>query len=460
MEARRKVSRREFLRVAALATTGLAVASCAPKATPTPAPTKPTAAPTPLPTSTPVPPTKAPVTLEYWQAWGDPTIVEVESNICKRFGEETPGIQINYTKVPFEQSHEKLVTSFAAGAGPDLWMCTLVYNAEFAASGYQAPLEEYFVASGIEKDLVPASMLEARYKGKPTALPQNLDLYVQFARIDILKEHGVDIPDKLTDILETGLKITDPAKPLYMFPVRGQRHTHQMMWCLIMSEVGPGYNNTMFDEKGNCLLRTEKALQAYKWWADLLLKHKISPPSSPTDQIPETRQQVFGGTLATHWDFIGASAGYAQNLKPIEQFVTAPLPAGSAGRAHTYGGNGYMINKASKVKDEAWKALEYFLKPANNAALCEATGILPANLKAYDAEWLQSPIFQNCLEVLKRPEWMELLPTWLPEWPKYVVEVSIDNNTKCFTGKLSPEEALKNQADYVEAAYKKWLESA
>ncbi|MCX7671949.1 MAG: twin-arginine translocation signal domain-containing protein, partial [Anaerolineae bacterium] len=67
MESKKHLSRRDFLKLAAVASTGAAVAACAPSA-PAPAPAAPAkqeAAPTAAPAA------KQPITVRLWVAWGN-----------------------------------------------------------------------------------------------------------------------------------------------------------------------------------------------------------------------------------------------------------------------------------------------------------------------------------------------------------------------------------------------------
>ena len=166
MSNKKKLSRRDFLRTAAVGAAGLAVASCAPAATQVPekpVATSPAVVPTEAPTA--VPPTLAPVTLEFWDTMGYGADADnLYQKMCKDYTTANPNTTVNYTPVSFDQSHEKLVTAFAAGSGPDIWSCTGVYNAEFAASQYNTPLDT--LAVDLVKNLVTAVVDAVRVKRK------------------------------------------------------------------------------------------------------------------------------------------------------------------------------------------------------------------------------------------------------------------------------------------------------
>lgn len=445
MSTGKKLSRREFLRASALTAAGLVAAQCVAPTPPEPAGTEAPAA--------------EPVSLEFWECFaGNHDLVSSEKKVVEQFNQENPDVKATYVEVPFEQSHEKLVTALSAGAGPDVWHITMVYMAEFAASGYLESLESH--VGDLEPELVPAAVEKARkFENTMYTLPSNIDVYLQFYRKDILEEAGFDAPEKLEQVLEYGLEISDPQKPMYMFPVKGGRHTHFQVLSLCMSWNGPGVDNSIFDEEGNCLLNTEKSIEGYQWWGDLLMTHKISPPSSPTDQIPETRQQFFAGTLATTWDWLGAISQFEQNVGR-EKFGMVGLPFGPEGRFHPWGANGYMMSTNSEHKDESWKLMAHLLTAENNGSIMQSMGIIPANAKAFEQEWLKDPLFQPATEVLLNSEQLQLIPTWLTVWAQFVTEVSQENNQKFLLGQQTAKESLDIQAKFLGDAQKEYLAGA
>jgi multiple sugar transport system substrate-binding protein len=456
MSTSKKLSRRDFLRASALTAAGLVAAQCGAPATQAPpaATEAPAPAQEPTPTSPPAPAAEA-VTLEFWECFGGiAPVVQSEKDAIARFAEENPDIKVNVVEVPFEQSHEKLVTAFVAGAGPDAFDATFVYKSEFVGAGYIEKLEPYI--GELEQDLVPAALDDARYKGEAYALPANIDMYLQFYNKAIFDEAGRKPPENYDELLEIGLELTDSAKPLYMYPVKGGRHTHFQVLSVCMAYNGPGANQSIFDEEGNCLLNTEASVEGYQWWGDLLNVHHISPPTSPTEQIPETRQQFIAGTLATTWDFLGSVQQFDDGMGR-ENYGMVPQPSGPTGVYHPWGANGYYMYSGSQHKEETWRLLEHILSPEMNGEITRNWGGLPANTKAFDQEWLQDPHYEIPKEVILHPEWLQSVPTWLPEWTEVVTKVAIENNQGFLLGQQTAKESLDAQAAFLTEAQKKYL---
>jgi len=454
MSGHRKLSRREFLKAAALGATGLVAASCSPAVTQvvsTVTATPPPAAPTQAPTS--APPTKAPVTLEFWDAVnGTNDAFTEEQKILTAYSAANPATTLNFTGVSLENSHDKLVTAFAAGSGPDIWGCTGVYNAEFAAAGYSAALDT--LAVDLDKDLIPSTVDALKVNGKQMGLPFDNSIFGQWNRKDLFAAAGQQAPQTIDQILEVGLKMTDAKNNKYMFSTRGQRQSHFMVFGWICAYGGKGVNNTLFDDTGTCIINGDAYIKAYQAWGDLYQKYKISPPSAPTDKVPDSEQLFVSGTVAMHWDWAEGFATYSQGLQP-DQYEFVPLASGPMGRAQAYGPDAYMVGAASKNQAEGFNVLAYMLNPQNNSAVCQVISTMPVNEKSYDDPAWQTPTYKAAKSMMDQSDWLVWVPIELTDWPQFVTQVAIDNNTNFLLGKQTAKQSLDAQAAFLTAAYKK-----
>lgn len=167
---RRKVSRREFLKVAAVAGGAAGLAACVPAvtSTPPPAPTSTVpVVPTAMPTAVPATPTQSPpVNLKLWW-WGEeeaPGIGKwLEATIAK-YRAIHPNITIETT----QQTADSVVPTFEAAAaanqGPDIafvWSGGL--GMPYVWKGYLAPLNDYIDPKILALD---PNVLATTYQGK------------------------------------------------------------------------------------------------------------------------------------------------------------------------------------------------------------------------------------------------------------------------------------------------------
>ena len=117
-----KLTRRSFLRAAAAAASGVALAACVAPAAPAPsqpseAPTTPPEAPAEAPTEAPAPAAKTELVLWGW--WD--LRMAIYENTAKQFMELNPDVTIKVETLPgTDELQQKVYSSVAAGTGPDM----------------------------------------------------------------------------------------------------------------------------------------------------------------------------------------------------------------------------------------------------------------------------------------------------------------------------------------------------
>jgi ABC-type glycerol-3-phosphate transport system substrate-binding protein len=156
----RRVSRREFLRLAALGGASVVAASCAP--TPTPQVIERTVevpvVETVVVQPTTVAATPQPVTLDFWFGWGGGEAMDACVGVADAFVERNPNVTINH--VSHMWAMEKILAAFAGGVPPDVqeWGT----SAEFSSRGRLLPLDPLIALSDVIK---PDEWYEASWNG-------------------------------------------------------------------------------------------------------------------------------------------------------------------------------------------------------------------------------------------------------------------------------------------------------
>ena len=79
---------------------------------------------------------------------------------------------------------------------------------------------------------------------------------------------------------------------------------------------------------------TEKALAANRWFLDLALKHKVVPPSAPTDAFRQIVDSFKAGRTAMAIHHIGSAAEIVEALG--DKVSAVPVPRAPDGGAWTY----------------------------------------------------------------------------------------------------------------------------
>jgi ABC-type glycerol-3-phosphate transport system substrate-binding protein len=192
----RKISRRNFLRNAALTGGSLVLAACA---QPTQAPTakpeevKPTEA--SKPTS---PPPQAPVTISFWYYWGG-LLGDTCHAVADDFMKSNPNIKVEANAT---DGWEKVLSAFAAGTPPDVLLD--FGGPQLMARNQLIPLDDLIATTKDIKqdDYFPAWWNAFSWKGKQYGLPAG--------------EAGVDMAMIINKGLaaEAGLDLKNPPQTI------------------------------------------------------------------------------------------------------------------------------------------------------------------------------------------------------------------------------------------------------
>jgi len=130
----KKLNRRDFLRLSALAAAGLTLAACAPQATATQAPATSAPAAGATPTTAPQPAAKG--NMAFWPEWGGKDADALKVQVDK--WSAANGTTVDYLPI---RDHARMIASISAGEPPDLLM---TWDANAVGSwGFQDALKDF-----------------------------------------------------------------------------------------------------------------------------------------------------------------------------------------------------------------------------------------------------------------------------------------------------------------------------
>ena len=402
---------------------------------------------------------KGPVKISYWHYQPTPSRKEIETGNIAKFQELNPGITVEYIPVPWEQAHEKYITSIAAKNAADVMMVPDFWVAEFAAMGALENLEPYLAKWEHRDDFVPLALAGARlYKNTAYWMPTDLMTSALYYRIDWFNAAGIaKAPETWDEMLAAAKKLTDPGSNRYGFGMRGGRggERYWLTWMLMRN------NAKFFDDEGNCTLNQAGPVQALGWFADLYRKHKVTPPTAPTDVYKQMVGAFGSGITAMYIHNNGSMSDQLRDLGE-GKFMTAPLPKGPDGyRVSKNMPNGYAMSSQSKNKDAAWKYLGYLGGPIGNSYRESKVGTLPVNRKVYEEAWLKDNKYSKAFEVelLGDPKYIFIFPAYLPEWGGLVETFLTPEYQKVLLGEQSEQDAANHIAAKFTDAQKKWMKT-
>jgi multiple sugar transport system substrate-binding protein len=194
----------------------------------------------------------------------------------------------------------------------------------------------------------------------------------------MFKELGLQPPKTRDEFLEAAKKLTrdlngDGVPDVYGFGIRGAKGGHDWWGTFVLSSGAQ-----FFDASGTPALAKPKAIAANEWFIDLYLKHKVSPPTTPTDGFKEIIANMKSGKTAMTIHHIGSAKEMDEALG--DKISAAPVPVGTEGSWTSFGDEENAVFKGSKVKDAAFKWAAFLATAENNAIWQKASGQVSINI--------------------------------------------------------------------------------
>lgn len=386
----------------------LALAGCAPQATPAqtdePAAVSPEAVePTDEVVEATEPaaeveePAAEPVEIEFWHSLtGD------FGNVLNALVVEYNEVQDNVTVVPvykgnYQDTQKALLAALAAKNGPDVAQLEVSFAATLASKGVLAPVGDF--ATDPEKGL-PAEELDAIFPGFMEAvsfngvmytMPFNMSVPVLYYNADMLEAAGVAVPQTWEDFAEACKAVT--AGEQFGFTINAG---NVWIWeAMVMQNGGEMFSADYSEVKFN----EPAAVEALDYLVDL-----VEAGCAKGQSWEEGRTEFFNGKVAFLEDSSGSLSGVVAN-SPFKVGVVH-IPWGSEQVATIGGATLGIFDTGDAAKQAAaWEFVKYMTSPEAISRLSADTGYMPTSDLAMELDPLKSlmaedPAFAAMLESL------------------------------------------------------------
>ncbi len=376
-------SRRAFLKGAAVALAGAALAACG--ATPTPTPTKAPAA-APKATSAPAAPTTSPLAADL-QIWAYPNLENdldmVYKPLMAKFNKVFPNIKTNIDVQPWSGRREKLYAAFAAGQAPDIWNATTDTLLTYVDKKIAAPLDEILPKSlldswGYDKAVYDAGSLDGKHY-----ITVNWVLILGYGyNGKLMQELGYDpatTPMTWDDMLALGEKAK--AKGWYL------ENTSLMDWSEWLHTVHQAGGSVFNADKATTNMTKQPCLDALNRWVKQFKNGYTSPEFAIASSEAEAKLPDYfkEGKQLMKIHFYNTDCQTTLKTDP-----TFPIKPG-APRQRTKSdapisgltsGNGWSMTNSSKSKQAAGEWIKWMQTPENMAEWCNLSIKTPPSVKA------------------------------------------------------------------------------
>ena len=370
-----------------------------------------------------------PVTLQVW-ANGDEGDKLDASQTLAMFKKANPNVTIKVTPLPWSTAHDKLITSIAGRATPDVAMIGTTWMGELTKLNAVTPLP-----SSINKgDFFAGGMDTASANGNAYGLPWYVETRVLYYRKDLADKAGVTSPPATLDDLTSMAQKLKAGGSKY--GINLQTNDWQELVPLIWSEGGDVMKN------GKATLDSPEAVKALTFYSDFF-KKGLTRSSQPQgfDLIQafvtgDDPMFISGPWMAG----LIAKAGLDQS-----KWAVALMPKGDKSATSFVGGSDWVVFKNGKNQDASWKFVQFMTSKDAQISWYKELKDLPSRPDAWsDPSLSGDPNLKVFGDQLKDAH----SPPNIPQWEE-VAKAIDDWQEKACLSKATPEAAAKGMQQQV-----------
>jgi multiple sugar transport system substrate-binding protein len=355
---------------------------------------------------------------------------------AKAFEAANPGTKIQIEVVPWDNLQQKLTTDIAAGANADLSIIGTRWLLDYVSQGVVAPLDSY-VTADFKARFIPTFLTPSIMNGKVYGLPIAASARAMYYNKDVFKKAGYDAPPATwADFKAAAEKIKASGGGVFPFGLQGKEIETDVYFYYGMWSYG---GEIVKDGKSG--IDSPAAIEAAKLYKSFIDGGLTEP--GVTSYNREDVQNLFKqGKVAT---VITAPflSGQIKKEAPNLNYGVAPIPAGPNGDQGTYGVTDSIVLFAnSKVKDEAFKFLDFIFTTDQRTKFDKVEGFLPVN-----AEEAKNPMFADDRDLkvfaslLPKARFAPVIPGW-----EDIAQTTSNAIQKIYLGQGEIEPTLKEAA--------------
>lgn len=451
-----KLTRRDFLRLSALAGAGVVAAQCTTVPVEKVVEVEKTVEVEKVVTATPLPKPDE-LVLVYWTVDND----EIPVTEAMAQFEADYGVPVRWEQQPnVEETNQRVLSLTLAGEQFDVMVMHSYNIAKWVEEGIVQPvdglpgLEEYMML------MSPATTDLVTYQGQIWGLPYFLSLNTYAYNMELFEQTGFDaLPTSLEELGEMSQKIK--ADGLVEYPIVwqagvGSEHIGDTYFSLVASIGGE-----LFDEEMNPLLdEGSVGREMLRWWRQTFIDWEIADPTSlELRWIPAMKAHASGDYL-----FTITRERYMNYANDPELSPTPGQHQIFKMGQHMFAGHLWGLSANAYDRDFSWNLLQYFGGHEKSGKFSYQTDrVYYALSTGWPEIALQDPGIKAFVENMYDPEeyarqWEDAVyigtvcraygaTTWYGEW---VDQTLVPNLQNCLAGSISADEAAGNIAQGAE----------
>ncbi len=375
--------------------------------------------------------------------WGTPEELEIITSTIRAWETEHPNIEVKIEHTNYSDYVSKILTRIAGGTPPDVIFAEVDNFVNFYEKEALLPLSDFLREDTSFRitNYFPEVVKRFTQDGKIYCIPRDTAPFAcVFYNKDLFDEAKVPYPKdnwNWNDLLKKAKVLTKIKKGVVQ-----QYGFYAWAWQnFVYSNAG-----TLVDDVNHptrCTLAEPRAVQGLQFYADLVLKHRVSPSQTALQNLGMQITQLFmGGKLAMF------SSGIWETpiLRQVKNFSwdVAMFPKGPHGkRGFGTGGSGYCILKTTKYPKQAWEVVKALSGEYGQIRFAEAGLAQPANhLIAEGPYWAGSSLPPANKKMLNEAVKYVTYNPFHPAWRK-IADLYINPELDLvYSGKETPKQAM------------------
>jgi ABC-type glycerol-3-phosphate transport system substrate-binding protein len=389
------------------------------------------------------------------QRWG-----AVQEAMAPAFSKAS-GVKAKIITFPISQGYARILNALGTGS-KEYDLIDLDYGILAQIADKLTPLDDYLKKDAAYRQdyegSVPQSVrglyqFDGNQLGGGTTygIANDGNTQLGFYRTDVFEKAGIKAPPATWDealAVAKELTVDTPAGKQYGFTTNGKRGIYS---STLFGQVLFSYGGNWLAKNNAPTLTTPEAEAALSTIEKLM---KYADPSTVNSADNETINAMASGVAVYSPNAWGNNAFTNPKLNKYAEVTKAiVVPRGTgpnAKNAPLMGGFGFVIPKASRHKEAAWKFIQYFTAKDNMKAYVEASG-QPARIDALKEFASTAPLFGALAEGLPNGVYQ---PGWLRDQSGFYEALGTQVSL-VMTGQKSVTDALKQAQDDCTAVLKR-----
>ncbi len=366
--------------------------------------------------------------------WGQARAEE----LAKKFMAANPDITIKMEITVSDGLPTKVLTALQSGSPPDLIEAQHGWVVPYAQQGLVMPLDDVLQD---KEDYIPASLQYSNWDGKQWGIPYRIETHGIFYNKGMYKAAGLD-PEKPP---QTWAELVDAAKKLtkgdqYGFAITGGGEFGNTIFRSLPF-IWMNGGSIISDDMTHATVNEPAAVEAVKFYTDMLVTHHVSPPSTLQNDGTANRRLFIAETVATYQSgqFDVASIR-KENPKIDIGVMKIPHPEGKE-TAAILGGWSFIIPKDAKNPGDTKKFVQFLTQSENMGFF---TDTFPARKSAMEMERFKDPILTVFKEMLPYGRTLPQNKNWIQ-----ITQAYFNGVQQILLGDADPQEAMDQAADEI-----------